>query len=482
MSNDSFFGSVRSLVGARAVLMALQFLSLPILARLLSLEDFAIIALGMAIPAFANTFSDAGLGRSLIRAQTYDEAEWSTVFWFLLAVGLVLGALVLMSAPLFAWAMGRPELLTVVMVLATVPFMQSVMSVHQASIERAYRFGVISKITVTAGIASVLAALWMAYLGFGYWALVMQQVLLAGFKLLGVFWFSRFRPTMVFRVPLLRRHLVFGRNTLLLSGVLTVQNQLPVLAFNQMFGTLAVSLWSMSERISRFPKLGASGPLSQVTMVSMSRQWQDGDGAASTGKSYLSATRLLATLMFPGLLVVAFNGAPVFAWLLSDTWTGVALIFGLAVPGLLVDMIASLGARVFMVADRTDLRLKMAVERFLIGTAVFLAALPFGVEIAIFVRSLFVVLYLPRYWSFMNQCVPLSVKAEAGVLVPPVLIGLSVGILSAFFITPQLQSDIIGAITVLVLCVFASALAVALTWRGLRKDVTWLRGSPVSAE
>lgn len=481
MSKDSFFGSVRALVGARSALMLLQFLSLPVLARLLSVEDFAIVALGMAIPMFANTFSDAGFGRSLIRAPKFDEREWSTVFWFLLAVGIVLGLLVLSIAPLYAKLMARPELFSVVAVLALVPFMQSVMSVHQASIERAYRFGLISTITVTSGILSVLAAMGLAYLGFGYWALVLQQVLLAGLRMLGLFAFSTFWPSFVFRTSLLHPHLIFGKNTLLFSGVMTVQNQLPVLAFNQLFGTLSVSLWSMSERFSRFPKLAAAGPLSQVTMVSMSRQWKEGEGAASVGQSYLAATRILATVVFPGMIVLALNGAPVFAWLLSEKWTGVALIFGLAVPGLLVDMTASLGARVFMVADRTDLRLKMAIERFLIGTLFFFAALPFGLEIAIITRSVFLVLYLPRYWQYMNRCVPLSIRTEASVLLPSVCIGLIIGLTSLYFVMPNLDADFFGTIVVLSFCILATSLAVGLTWGPLRQDTDWLRRSPAKA-
>jgi O-antigen/teichoic acid export membrane protein len=468
-------------MGARAILMILQFLSIPILARLLTVEDFAIVALGMTIPMFANAFSDAGFGRSLIRTPKYDETEWSSVFWFLVAVGVCLALLVILIAPLYARLTGRPELFSVIMVLALVPMIQSVMSVHQASIERSYRFDLISNITATAGILSVGAALGLAFLGFGYWALVIQQVLLATIRMLGVLWHSPFQAKTVFRASLLRPHLNFGRNTLLFSIIMTFQNQTPILAFNQVFGTLAVSLWSMSERISRLPRLGAVGPLAQVTMVSMSRQWRDGEGAADVGRTYVSGTRLLATLLFPALLVLAFNGRPAFTWLLSEPWGDVALIFGLAIPGLLVDMLSSLGARVFMVADRTDLRLRMSIERFALGIIFFLAALPLGLEIAVLARSLFAVAYLPRYWTYLNQCVPLTIRAEIGPLVLPTSIGLLAGALSAVFIAPLISSPGLETLVLLGQCIFAIALTSSLTWRALQRDIEWLRNSAKKA-
>ncbi len=474
---DSFFASVLQLMSARAFMMLLQLISLPILARLLTIEDFAIVALGMVVPLFANTFSDAGFGRSLIRTPKYDEAEWSTVFWFLLALGGVLALLVILAAPIYARTMDQPELLAVVMVLACVPMMQSLMSVHQASIERAYRFDTISSVVAVSGGISIGVTLLLAYLGFGYWALVIQQVLLAGLKMIGLFWFSEFQPKMTFQPPKLWSHIRFGTNTLLFSGVMTIQNQMPVVAFNQVFGTLATSLWAMTERVAQLPKRGFIGPLSQVMMVSMSRQWRDGKGGAGVSQSYLAATRLLAAALFPGMLIVAFNGRPLFIWVLSEQWGDIALIFALAAPAFLINTLGGLGARELMVADRTDLRLRMAIERFLIGSVVFLAALPIGLEEAVIARSLFSVAYLPRYWGYIKQCVPLDMSSAIFALLLPSVIGVAVGLVGMFFILPMTETIVTAALTVLALCLVGTALALLIRLRSVKDDLAWLRAS-----
>lgn len=477
-----FFASIRALIGARAILALLQLFSLPVLTRLLDVRDFALMALGMVIPLFANTFSDAGLGRSLVRRQQFDPVEWSSVFWFLFLVGAALAGVTIAAAPVFAGVMGEADLRLIVLVLASVPFLQSLMSAHQAALERAFRFDQISSVTVAAGIIGVLTAVALALAGAGVWALVAQQVVTACLRAVGFAWLSAFQPRFAFDWPLLRPHLHFGKNTLLFSGVMTLQNQTPVLAFGPVFGTLSVSLWAMSERAARLARTALAGPVSQVTLVSMSRQWRDGAGAAEVAALYLASTRLLATLLFPAFLVIALAGEAAFVWILSEPWRPVALVFALAVPALLIEAVASSGARVFMVADRTDLRLRMAAERFAIGLLLFLAALPFGLEAAILTRSLFAVAYLPRYWAYLQRCVPLDRFAAARQLILPAATGIGLGLGVRIWGAPQISGLAWEALAVLAVAGIAPALAAALSWRPLRADIARLRASVHKAE
>ncbi|ANT63384.1 hypothetical protein AYJ57_23150 (plasmid) [Salipiger sp. CCB-MM3] len=475
--SGGFFSSISALIGARAVLTLLQLASVPLLARVLDMHDFAIMALGMTIPLFANTLSDAGLGRSLVRRQEFNVDEWSTVFWFLGLVGLALAAAVVAAAPIYAKVMHEQELIGVVSVLAAVPFIQACISTHQSALERDFRFDQISKVTVASGILGVLLALGLALAGAGYWALVAQQIATAGLRGAAFAWLSGFRPRLAFSRRLLMPHLNFGKNTLLFSGVMTLQSQTPVLAFGQVLSSHAVSLWSMTERASRPARTGLAGPVAQVTLVSMSRQWREGRGAEEVAALYLAATRLLATLLFPGFIVLAFAGETVFVWLLSEPWRPVANIFALAVPALLLEAISSTGARVFMVSDRTDLRLRMAVERLLLGTIVFLAALPFGLEMAVAMRSLFAVAYMPRYWGYLCRCVPLDRWAAARVLVLPTAVGVVVGLATQHVIAEAGAGETVSALLSLACAAVSVGLAGLVGMGSLRSDVARLRAS-----
>lgn len=474
---NGFFGSLRSLMSARAILAMLQLVSLPILARQLELHDFAIMAMGMLIPLFANTLSDAGLGRSLVRKVDFNPVEWSSVFWFLVAVGLTLALAVIVAAPIYASFMHEPELVAVVCVLAAVPLLQALSAAHQSALERDFRFDLVSRITVLAGITGCLLAIALAWAGAGYWALVAQQVVTAGLRCLGFSALSQFRPKRAFDWELLKPHLHFGKNTLLFSTVMTMHTQAPVMAFGQIFGTAQVALWSMSERAARLARTGLTVPIAQVVLVSMSRQWRDGAGADDVARIYLSATRLIATLLFPSFIVIAIAGEATFVWLLSETWRPLALVFGLAVPTLLIEAIMSVGERLFMVADRNDLRPRVATERFLLGILALLVAMPFGFEAAVFARSLFAVAYLPRYWSFVGRCVPLDRRAAATQLAVPLLTGLVFGIAQRLWLDWAEPGLMIAALATLVVAGAAIGASGLLSWRGLGHDFTRLTRS-----
>jgi O-antigen/teichoic acid export membrane protein len=185
----------------------------------------------------------------------------------------------------------------------------------------------------------------------------------------------------------------------------------------------------------------------------------------------------LAILLFPGLIVAAFHAQPVFVLLLSDPWGDVAPLFGLAVPALLVELVSSVGAKVFMVANRTDLRLRMSIERFILGTAFFLVALPFGLEIAIAVRSIFAIAYMPRYWHYMNKCVPLTVMAEAKALILPICIGLVVMTLGLYIRAPDGFSTLVDCAIVIGLSFVATGITILLAYNQVVADTAWLKNS-----
>lgn len=474
-ATSGFFASTRFLIAARGASVFLQFLSLPILARLLSFDDFAIMALGMVVVVFANIVSDAGIGRSLVRVGKIDPDEWSTVFWFLTFVGILISGCLAFVAPLYAGFMDEPRLTGVIVCLALLPFLQALTSVPQASIEWGNRFGLISILIVLSGLVSAIVAVVMAFMGAGYWALVAQQVALLGTKAIGSWYLSGFVPRMVLRTSLLKPHVRFGRDTLLFSFVMTLDKQIPVVAFGQMFGNTAVSLWAMTERVARLPRLAIAGPLSQVAMVLMSRQYHNGAGDTDVGRSYIASTRLLATLIIPPFAILAAAGLPVFVVLLSEDWAPVSVIFGLAVPALIVEALISPGGRVFMVMNRTGMRLRMSVERFAIGTVLFLAALPFGLEAAIIVRSLFAVAYLLRYWTFINRCVPVRLMQEVRTLIIPTIVGVAVCLIHLIWIAPEIQSQVLLAAIVIAEMLAAVLITAALTSRALKFDVAWLQ-------
>lgn len=470
-----FFANAGVLASERAIQTVAQLMALPVLARHLSMEDFALAALGMTAPVFAGALSDAGLGRSLVRTPRYDRGEWSGVFWLLVGVGLLLSAGVLALSPVFARLYGEPQLVGVMAALSVLPLLQAVNAVPAAELERSDRFPLIASVTSAAGLLSVATAVTLAVAGAGVWALVAQQLVMAAAQLTGFAVFSRFRPALVMRRERMGGHLRFGRDTILASLIATAQSQAPVMLLGRFAGVEAVSLWSMLARLMRLPRSGLAGPVGRIAFVRMA--WS-GNESRSVSEIYLASLRLLSIALFPGLMLLAACGHAAFPLLLSEKWAALAPIFALAAPGVALECALRSGDYVFMSTGRTALRLRMAAERFALYLAALAAALPFGLEAVVLAYSLCQFAYAPRYWSYLGRCAPLPLRACLQAVAPALLSGAAFWTLHAAAVAPLGLPAVVEIAAAGLEALAAAGLAATASAAALRRDMKALHRPP----
>ncbi|WP_372574001.1 oligosaccharide flippase family protein [Ruegeria jejuensis] len=416
-----FFVNVSSLVSARLFLALSQVLVLPIVARHLTVDEFALMAMAMSVVVFCSVLSDAGLGRSLIRTPSYDHEEWVSVFWLLVAVGVGLAVAILAIGPLWAAFFEQPDLVPILAALAIVPLCQAVSAAPNAEIERRENYTGIAKVQTITTVVSLGLAVGLAILGAGVWALVAQQVSLAVVRLAGIISLSNFRPNLVFKPHLVRGHLLFARNALTVSAISAMRTQSAVIAIGKLNGEAPLGLFSMSARFSRLPQFGLVGPVSTVVYVRMAKAQ---DNPARLVEIYLSAMKLMATLLFPALAMTAVAGTAVFTVMLSAEWAQVAPIFALSISGLTFEAIAVvLLACIFRATNRTDLQVKLSMQSaalyiILVVTAAALS----GVLAVATAISIWGLLIVPRGWLLARQVVPISVPDCLRTLFVPVLL------------------------------------------------------------
>lgn len=419
-----FFVSVGSLVSARLFLALSQILVLPIVARQLSIDDFALMAMAMSVVVFCSVLSDAGLGRSLIRTETYDEQEWSSVFWLLVAVGLGLGAILLAIAPLWARFFDQPKLVSLLSAMAVIPLCQSISATPNAEIERRENYTGIARVQMITTTVSLVIAVGLALWGAGVWALVAQQVSLAVVRLTGILILTNFRPRLLFDRVLLSNHLTFARDALFVSAIASVRSQAAVVAIGKFLGEAPLGLFAMSSRFSRLPQFGLVGPASTVVYVRMAKHQKD---PAKLVEIYKSAMFMMAAILFPSLGMVAVAGEAIFSVMLSEAWAPVAPIFAFSIAGLTVEAIAIvLIACLFRAVGRTDLHVLLTLEGSILRIIlVVLAAYFFNVEGVAIAISIWGFIIAPRGWHLAARIVPLTISGCLRVLVTPAIISVA---------------------------------------------------------
>lgn len=468
-----FFVNVGSLVFARAFLAVSQILVLPILARHLTVEEFAVMALAMTVVIFAGVMSDAGLGRSLIRSPTFSQAEWSTVFWLLVGVGLLLALGIAAAAPVWAWIFEAPSLWGILTALAIVPFLQAISAAPNAEIERREDYAGIARLQLIAAVAGLIAAVALALAGAGVWALVAQQLIVAAVRTAGIAFLTEFRPDFVFARRLIGSHLRFARDTVSTSLISVFQTQATTMVIGKLIGAGPLGIFAMSQRFTRLPQFGLAGPMSAVVYVRMAKAQDSPEKLVSI---YLAAIRLLAAIMIPPLAMIAVGGTAIFTVLLSDKWAAVAPIFAFSIPGIALEAVSiTCLVCLFRALGRTDLQVRLTVEGTALCLPLVLGAAMFGLEAVAASLTVWALLYIPRGWQLAQRVVPLKLKDCIAAIAWPGVVA-SAAVLAHLVIRSKLSPDDLAETVLAIALTFAAYLFVAVGDRNrLRLTIALLR-------
>ncbi|ROS60967.1 PST family polysaccharide transporter [Frigoribacterium sp. PhB160] len=163
-----------------------------ILGRLLTPSDFGAVALATSYVVFVTIFVDAGFGNALIQKAHLTKRDIGTAFSVSAVFGLALGGVSLLSAPAVADLFGSPQTAGVLRALSVSLFIQGLSSVPAALLEREMQFKALAIRRTSATFLSGTAAVVVALVGGGVWALVVQSL---GFAVIGgvLVWVSTWR-------------------------------------------------------------------------------------------------------------------------------------------------------------------------------------------------------------------------------------------------------------------------------------------------
>lgn len=162
--------------GERILSQLVSFVVSIILARLLLPQEYGTIALCMVFINIVSVLAVSGLGTSLVQKKEVDELDFSTLFWVGVGLSLILYAILFFLAPWIAILYDDDKVCVVFRVLGLVIPVQALNSIQQASVSRKMEFKKFFYATSIGTVISGFIGVVMAYLGYGVWALVGQQL------------------------------------------------------------------------------------------------------------------------------------------------------------------------------------------------------------------------------------------------------------------------------------------------------------------
>ena len=162
-----------------------------ILARLLTPREFGLIGMITVFIAVSESFINSGFSSALIRKKDCTDTDFSTVFFFNLAAGILFFLLLFFSAPAISGFFNEPELTAILQVLGIVLIIDSLTLIQRTILTKRIDFKLQARISVIASIGSGIVAIGMAFYGFGVWALVAQRIVKQGLNSLFLWLWNR---------------------------------------------------------------------------------------------------------------------------------------------------------------------------------------------------------------------------------------------------------------------------------------------------
>ncbi len=411
---DEAVGGIAWTGAARSVRIVLHFGVTVVLARMLTPEDFGLLAMITVLTNFALLFGELGFSAALIQRTELAEGHRSSVFWLTLGLGCLLTGSVYSGAPAVASFYDEPELELLTRVLAANFMLAALKVVQVAVLTRAMRFRAIGVAEVCATFGGGAIGIGAALTGHGVWSLVAQLLATTAIESLGLWLTSGWRPRLRFDGAAVRELLPFGANFVGFSIVNYWMRNADNLLIGRFVGSAGLGIYERAYHVMLLPVTQASGVLTRVMFPTLSKL----QGQPSRVKAlYLRSIRAISLLTFPmmlGLLVVADHFVLA---VFGPRWTEVTPILRiLCVVGLLQSVTSTTGW-LFQSQGRTDQMFRWGLFSGAVTLVAFAIGIRWGVQGVAIAYALRTIALTPPSFGIPGRLVGMRLSEVAKALV-----------------------------------------------------------------
>lgn len=355
-----------------------QFVISVILARLLSPDDYGVVALLLVFITLGQVFVDSGFGNGLIRKEKCSNDDYSTAFYFNLLVSLLIYSILYIAAPFISEFYNLPILVPVIRVYGVCLIINSLTIVQNSVLTRSLNFKAMALYRIVSGTLSGIIAIILAYFDFGVWSLVSQTLLMSFIYLLLANYETRWVPSFIFNKDSFRYLWGFGSKMLLSGLISSLYSNMYSLVIGKVYskgdlgyfnrghslGTLLPGLLQTSFGKSTFPLLA-----------------QNQNDMEKLKELYRSYTRVVALISFPIVIIIALLAHPLILFLLSEKWNGAVFYMQVFSISSILLPVGIINMNLLMALGRSDMMLKADIIKKTIGISVILLLASYGVKI-----------------------------------------------------------------------------------------------------
>ncbi len=408
----------------RAGTQGIQFVVQIVLARLLLPGDYGIIALALVFISIANVFVQSGFSTALIQKKDTDRIDFSSVFFISLSVALTLYFLIFIFSPLLGDFYQIPEIVPVFRVLSITIIFGAFHSVQDAIIAKNLQFKKLFFSNTGALLVSGSIGIYLAYAGYGVWALVFQQLSNHLLVTLILWCTVKWRPDRIFSLNRVKGLFSYGSKLLASALIDTVYTELNGLVIGKLYDSNVLGLYNRGQQFPSVIGGNIDGTIQTVMFPVLADQQDDSKRAKTLMRRAVVSSSFV---VFPAMIGLAVAADSIVRVLLTDVWLPSVPFIQIYCVIYAMRPIHTANLQAINAMGRSDIFLKLEIIKKIIGLIILLIAAFYGIYAIAFggVISSLIATFINTYPN--KKLLDYSYREQLGDVLPSLVLSIVMG-------------------------------------------------------
>lgn len=418
--------------------LAVQLIVTAILARLLSPEDFGVIAIATVIIAFFVLFTDMGIGPAIVQNKNLDKKDLESIFSFGIYCGIILTAIFFFGSNIIASFYREEILLTICQILSVNLLFAAWNIVPNALMLKNKRFKFIAKCTLTLQVVCGVISVFAAYRGAGVYALLISPVVTS----IGMFIINYFQYPIRFHFKVcaqsLSKIMSFSIYQFLFNFVNYFSRNLDKLIIGRYYSMNELGYYEKSYRLMMLPMNYITNVVSPVMHPILSSLQNDYEELSC---KYNKIIKILLTISFPLGAFLYFSAEDIIMVVYGPQWSNAIPVFQILALSLPLQMILSTIGAIYQASGKTNWLFYGGVSNtvctilgFILATILFrkIEAMAWAWDITLFVNT--IVSYLILYKVVLKTSIRPFLAQFVCPFAASILIAVILGLIGAYIV------------------------------------------------
>ncbi len=361
----------------RLSVQGVQFAILVLMARMLTPTDYGLVGMLAIFILIGQLVADGGFSQAIIRLGKHTQEDVSTAFFFNIGVGALLYAGLFAAAPLIADFYGEPRLTDLARVLGLSVLVNSTLVVHRALLTSKIDFKTQAKTTLAGAISSGVVGVWMAYAGYGVWAIAGLQLTNHAVTGAALWMLSPWRPRMKFAAESFRRMFGFGSRIMASDILETFYSNVYMMTIGKVFSAYSLGCYTRADQLGEFASANVTRIVKRATFPALCSLRETPERLKA---AFFRHIRYYAFIVFPLMAGLSAVAVPFVELLLGSQWVYTARLLRILAFAMMLFPLISVNLMVLEVLGNSRRYLRLQLAGKTIGIIMLVATLPFGLS------------------------------------------------------------------------------------------------------